>query len=370
MRRSILFSLPFLFFVSCGPNASQSVIECTEFRLDDAKELDSFASIASLSKTRIDDAVKFADIAKMLVLPNDRFVIMDSGGTISLFDSGGAPVPGLQKGRAANEYFSAMDIAWNGKDLLVLEANRVGFFDIAGVSAKRDRSFTLSTERAFDAIAPCDNSGCYLFSSFAESYNDNRKKTDDLLFKFNSKGQVVSSFLRREDWTFSLFNISQSKDNVYYLRPQNTSNVFYRLDPSGPKGAYKLDFGEKGIPARYYFNNAHEDLRDYILSDYYKLPMECHETDEYVYFRFAGDRAADYNVVFKIETGQGIMWRNKNGADYRILASDKDSFFLISGGGAELVRDGGPLADMIEASYTESEIAQDGQYLIRLSFSF
>lgn len=340
-----------------------------EFRIGEAEEVDSFASVATFDKTRIDDAVLFSDIAKMLVLPDGRFAILDSGGAINLFDCDGAPVPGLRKGRAANEYVSAMDMAWNGRELLVLEPNRVKFFDLSALSL--DKSFTLSLERAFDAIAPCGESGYYLFSSFAEHHEDNKRKKDDLLFEFDSKGQMVNSYVRREDCTFSLFNISQSKDNVYYLRPQNTANVFYRLDPSGLKEQYKLDFGTKGIPARYYFDSAHEDLRDYMLSDYYKLPMECHETDGYVYFRFAGDQAAECNAVFKIETGQGIVWQNKNGVDCRILASDKDSFFfLVAGGTVESMRGCGPLADLLYASYAAGEMDPNAQYLIKLSFSF
>ena len=369
MRRVILFSLPFFFLLSCHPNASRSGGECKEFRLDETEKMDSFASVATLDKTRIDDAVLFSDIAKILVLADGRFVILDSEGTINLFDNDGAPVPGLRKGRAANEYVSALDMAWNGKDLLVLEPDRVKFFDLDGLSL--DKSFTLTSERAFDAIAPCGKSGYYLFSSFAERADENKKKKDDLLFAFNAKGQMVDSYVRREDCTFTLFNISQSKDNVYYLRPQNTANVFYRLDPSGPKEQYRLDFGSKGIPARYYFDGVHEDMRDYMLSDFYKLPMECHETDEYVYFRFAGERAAEYIAVFKVGTGKGIMWQNTNGADCRILASDKDSFFfLLPAGSAESMRGCGPLADMIYASYAAGDIDPEGQYLIRLSFSF
>lgn len=127
-------------------------------------------------------------------------------------------------------------------------------------------------------------------------------------------------------------NISQSSGNTYYLRPQDNGHVFFRLTETGPEPVYRIDFKGKTIPERYYFDAAGEDIMKYMMSDYYKLPMDLHETDTHLYFHAAGPGASDCIFIYDRGSGKGIRWTNAPGSvtvPVPVLASDGDWFYTI-----------------------------------------
>lgn len=151
-----------------------------------------------------------------------------------------------------------------------------------------------------------------------------------MLYRLSPDGEVADRYIPRDDCTLSLNNISQSSCGEYMLRPQNGNHIFYRLTADGIVPAYRVDFGSENIPHRYYFDVAGEDLMSYIMSPYYKMPMELHETASHLFFRVAGPEAREVAVVYDRKSHVGIMWENAPGdMQMQILASDGKWFYAV-----------------------------------------
>ena len=234
------------------------------------------------------------------------------------------------RGRASNEYIGIVDIALTDNELVILDGPKAKFFDLTDPSSYR--VVDIPSENPYDAVAPAGNGGLYLFSAFPAKISDASKKKDDLLCKVSGDGSVVATYVQREDCTFSMSNISQSSGNTYYLRPQDSRHVFYRLDREAPEAACRIDFQEQCIPERYYYKEAGEDIMQYMMSDWYKLPMDLHETDNHLYFHASGPGASDCIFIYDKDSRKGIRWTNAPGSVTvmtPVLASDRDWFYTV-----------------------------------------
>lgn len=237
----------------------------------------------------------------------------------------------VNQGRARNEYIKINDIALRTqpKELLVLDEGKVislGIDDTLSV-----KTFDTPAGIPFDALAPAGEKNSWLFAAYPKDGEDINEQNDCLLKLVNEKGEVLEEMLKREDFTFTLMNITQSVNNVYYLRPQNASQIFYQLGQDTLISRYKINFGDRNIPARYYFNVADKDIVAYMRAPYFKQLSFAHETRNHFYFKCAGADAIEYNfLIDKRNPQQGISWMNRDQTtDLYIIGADETYFYTV-----------------------------------------
>ncbi len=332
-------------------------------------ELSSFIDEMSYVRLADDERLFLAGgISKALLDGNGNIHVLDFGGNVASIGHDGTPFGHVtRKGRAAGEYVSASDIALNGNELIVLEGPSVKFFslDLSG----NVRSAGLDSGLPFDAVAPCGKDGIYAFSSYPASPEDFSEKTD-MLYRFGPDGGPVPCGIVREDCTFSMGNISQSSGNTYFLRPQNSRHIFCRLEERGAVPAYRVDFGDKAIPERYYFNAAGEDVTKYMTADYYKLPMDLHLTSSHAYFHACGPGAEDTGFVLGTDSGKGIRWTNEGGdMALNLFGADEDSFYALMLPCESYGSPGhGALYSLVAGYLLKEGQSPDGTYVVRIKF--
>lgn len=317
-----------------------------------------------------DERTLFSTVVKMLLDDSGNIFLLDDQGRIVALKPDGTFLRTVaRQGRANNEYISVSDIAVAGPEFMILDGSEVKCFDLSDPSGVRSIDIPVSVP--CDALAPDGDGGVYLFSAFSLDPAENRSDADSLLYRVSAEGDLVGSYLRRTDCTLSLNNISQSSCGEYMLRPQDGNHIFYRLTADGIVPAYRVDFGDENIPYRYYFDVAGEDLMSYIMSPYYKMPMELHETASHLFFRVAGPEAREVSVVYDSGSSTGIMWENApSDMQMQILGSDGKWFYAImpETGGAD---DGmhGPLYGYVQKALSEKEPdAADHSYIVKIRF--
>ena len=367
MKAYSLYVLGILLVSSCAGNSSNSESKVKEVASVQSLSTDISEYVSVVDVKPIDDSIVFANVSKMVADESGNYYILDSRGTIVSITADGKVGPlSITRGRASNEYASASDICYQDGTFYILENSRIKAFDI------KDTHNNKITDRKgipdpVDAISCIPGGGFYLFSAFSKSARADRKGFDNMLRMIDGDGKVVSEALPREDCTFSMNNISQSRDNTYFLRPQSSESIFYRLGKDGAEPAFKVDFGEKTMPARYYFDVCDEDMGAYMLSEYYKLPMDLHDTKHFVYNRFCGDQASECSLVYSRKTKKCIAWKNTNeDSGFRILGSDNDSFILIS---TNTEGQYGPLGRAVYNAL--KEVCPEGQRaIVKVEFKF
>ena len=316
-----------------------------------------------------DKRTYMSTVTKMLLDKVGNMYILDDRGNLVAIKPNGTYHDNIShKGRANNEYLNISDIAISEDEFLILDGSKVKCFDLSDQS--HCRIIDIPVKSPCDAVAPDGNGGVYLYSAFPLDYADSRTDNDYLLYRVSKDGKLIDEYVRRDDNTLSIGNITQSSWNEYYLRPQDSNHVFYKLTSNGIKATYKMDFGEDNIPHRYFFDSANEDLVSYITSPYYKVPMELHETSSHVVFRVAGPDAQEITVLYDKNTWKGVRWKNApTDMQMQILGADKDYFYAIM---PEIGPDDdnhGPLFRYVreKAESLDSESVENS-YVVKISF--
>ncbi len=370
MKKTSLFFMGLLVVavvIGCINNNQEDIPVYSISEAPEASDISDY--IEEIEFIPINDSLPFGVVSKILLTAKGDFLLLDATGQILLFEDNCSKVrqPAM-KGRASNEYVSASDIALRGDTLIILDNQTIHYFPI--YDKEESSSFSLNLKSPCDAVAPFGTNGVYVFSSFAPKFRDNKTTGDPLLFAVDGSGRLVKEFLDREDCTFSLFNITQSSGNKYFLRPQNNENVFYLLGEDGIYPFLKADFGQKNIPARFFYKKADEDIGAYMSSDYYKLPLDLYQTKNYVYFRCAGPRADDVSFVFERNTHKGFRWTTSpNDGDIRFLASNDSSFLMIFNYMVDNEKNHGPMFKAISSFAEQHQIETEKTYLLKIFFS-
>ena len=322
-------------------------------------DLDPFVDSASIVHIEQDLSMP----SKMLITNEGNYIVEDKN-RIFMLDSCGTTIPlTINRGRARNEYLSILDICCSDSTLFILDTKRIREYSLSDGSFVCNRD--IESNLPFDAIAPGRNN-LYLYSAFSNNYKNNKKKSDDLLYLIDEAGDIINSFVKRSDCTISLWNITQSSGNTYFLKPQNNANIFYQLKETGPFPKYKLYFGRDNVPKRYYYTSCGEKLEKFIESDYYKLPHSCYECTNYVSFSAVGPGGSDIKIIYDTNTRKGIMWENElEDGDLRFLTSDQRCLYMIPVLGKEQGKHG-PLFNYLMTHYPEVKF--DGTYIVKISF--
>ena len=367
VRNIVMTLIAILALVSCVNQTSSNKMSASEEAAVSSLSTDISDIVSVVDVQPIDESVLFAGVSKMLSDGQGNLFILDSRGSILSLDKNGCPGPlKLTRGRASNEYVSASDICYMDGKFCILENARIKVFDIGDTRNCFQVDLTGLKDPA-DALSATTDGKFYLFSAFSMNPHDDKRGKGNTLRLIDRDGHLISESIPREDCTFSMNNISQSKDNTYYLRPQNSESIFYRLEKDGPVPAFKVNFGEKAMPARYFYDSAGEDIGAYMLSDYYKLPMDYHDTDDYVYCRFCGSQASECSLVYSRKSKKCIAWKNSNeDSGFRVLGSDKDSFILIP---ANNDGDYGPLGQAVLPAL-KGKCADGQSAIVKIRFNF
>ena len=139
------------------------------------------------------------------------------------------------------------------------------------------------------------------------------------LYRYDEQGRILQKFLPRKDYGLNIALITQTSDNRYILRPQDSDNICYYLSDSLPVPRVKIDFGKETIKNRY-----SSDLQTYLRSDYYKMPVYIYDTRDYFYFSYCGPEATDCYCIHSFKNNKTITWERKG--------DDADGMFMIGGG--------------------------------------
>ena len=326
-----------------------------------------------------DGRALFSAVVKMLLDDSGNIFLLDDQGRIVALAADGGSLTEVAQEVCDNEgcHFIS-DMALSDSELLILEGNEIIRFELADLSHVRREK--VPVDLPCDALAPDGKGGIYLFSAFPKTLpelpqGNNVTKVlagdEFMLYRISADGVVAEQYIPRTDCTLSLNNISQSSCSEYVLRPQDGNHIFYRLTADGIVPAYRVDFGDENIPLRYYFDVAGEDLMAYIMSPYYKMPMELHETASHLFFRVAGPEAREVSVVYDRESSTGVMWENTpSDMQMQILGSDGEWFYAIlpASGGAEGEAHG-PLYGCVQRAVSEKEPdAAGNSYIVKIRF--
>lgn len=293
-------------------------------------ELDSYILSAEVILPALEQDILMARVEKMLIGNNGKLYIYDAeAGPIILNRDGVFEKKIANRGRGPMEYLNVEDIALGANEeelMLLTSTNKILCY---GLNDSTFRVIDAKINFPADAIAPAKNDGAYLYGAYPLDKSD-LSKQDPLLVEVNKSGQIINEFVERKDITFTLYNITQTHNNQYLLRPQDSEHIVYQLAKDSIKPKYQIDFGEKNIPARYYYNEAQENLPEYLQSPYFKFPHYIQETDEILFFKAGGPRY-EHSFVYSLKGGKGIHWPDgeDDGSIIKIRASDDTFLYAI-----------------------------------------
>ena len=268
-------------------------------------------------------------VGKILLLPNGN-VLIKSTASMFMFSPEGKFLFQIGKnGRGPEEYLTIDDVclSQDARELWIL-----GGCEIVKYSTETGqfiRKTTLELPEicnGFDAIASRPGHSAFLY--YCPQMDENNFSEDFYcLYRYDEQGRILQKFLPRKDYGLNIALITQTSDNRYILRPQDSDNICYYLSDSLPVPRVKIDFGKETIKNRY-----SSDLQTYLRSDYYKMPVYIYDTRDYFYFSYCGPEATDCYCIHSFKNNKTITWERKgDDADgmFMIGGADKDFFYGI-----------------------------------------
>lgn len=268
-------------------------------------------------------------VGKILLLPNGN-VLIKSTASMFMFSPEGKFLFQIGKnGRGPEEYLTIDDVclSQDARELWIL-----GGCEIVKYSTETGqfiRKTTLELPEicnGFDAIASGPGHSAFLY--YCPQMDENNFSEDFYcLYRYDEQGRILQKFLPRKDYGLNIALITQTCDNRYILRPQDSDNICYYLSDSLPVPRVKIDFGKETIKNRY-----SSDLQTYLRSDYYKMPVYIYDTRDYFYFSYCGPEATDCYCIHSFKNNKTITWERKgDDADgmFMIGGADKDFFYGI-----------------------------------------
>ena len=268
-------------------------------------------------------------VGKILLLPNGNVLIKSTASMFMFSPEGKFLFQIVKNGRGPEEYLTIDDVclSQDARELWIL-----GGCEIVKYSTETGqfiRKTTLELPEicnGFDAIASGPGHSAFLY--YCPQMDENNFSEDFYcLYRYDEQGRILQKFLPRKDYGLNIALITQTSDNRYILRPQDSDNICYYLSDSLPVPRVKIDFGKETIKNRY-----SSDLQTYLRSDYYKMPVYIYDTRDYFYFSYCGPEATDCYCIHSFKNNKTITWERKgDDADgmFMIGGADKDFFYGI-----------------------------------------
>ena len=330
---SFFFFSFFLFLAGCGNQSKPVSVEqeiITPLSAGNAVD-DLLPYIDSVEVVPLETTGKalIGLVGKILLLPNGN-VLIKSTASMFMFSPEGKFLFQIGKnGRGPEEYLTIDDVclSQDARELWIL-----GGCEIVKYSTETGRFIRKTTLElpeicnGFDAIASGPGHSAFLY--YCPQMDENNFSEDFYcLYRYDEQGRILQKFLPRKDYGLNIALITQTSDNRYILRPQDSDNICYYLSDSLPVPRVKIDFGKETIKNRY-----SSDLQTYLRSDYYKMPVYIYDTRDYFYFSYCGPEATDCYCIHSFKNSKTITWERKgDDADgmFRIGGADKDFFYGI-----------------------------------------
>lgn len=330
---SFFFFSFFLFLAGCGNQSKPVLVEqeiITPLSAGNAVN-DLLPYIDSVEVVPLETTGKalIGLVGKILLLPNGN-VLIKSTASMFMFSPKGKFLFQIGKnGRGPEEYLTIDDVclSQDARELWIL-----GGCEIVKYSTETGqfiRKTTLELPEicnGFDAIASGPGHSAFLY--YCPQMDENNFSEDFYcLYRYDEQGRILQKFLPRKDYGLNIALITQTSDNRYILRPQDSDNICYYLSDSLPVPRVKIDFGKETIKNRY-----SSDLQTYLRSDYYKMPVYIYDTRDYFYFSYCGPEATDCYCIHSFKNSKTITWERKgDDADgmFMIGGADKDFFYGI-----------------------------------------
>lgn len=322
---SFFFFSFFLFLAGCGNQSKPVSVEqeiITPLSAGNAVD-DLLPYIDSVEVVPLETTGKalIGLVGKILLLPNGN-VLIKSTASMFMFSPEGKFLFQIGKnGRGPEEYLTIDDVclSQDARELWIL-----GGCEIVKYSTETGqfiRKTTLELPEicnGFDAIASGPGHSAFLY--YCPQMDENNFSEDFYcLYRYDEQGRILQKFLPRKDYGLNIALITQTSDNRYILRPQDSDNICYYLSDSLPVPRVKIDFGKETIKNRY-----SSDLQTYLRSDYYKMPVYIYDTRDYFYFSYCGPEATDCYCIHSFKNSKTITWERKG--------DDADGMFMIGGG--------------------------------------
>ena len=330
---SFFFFSFFLFLAGCGNQSKPVSVEqeiITPLSAGNAVD-DLLPYIDSVEVVPLETTGKalIGLVGKILLLPNGN-VLIKSTASMFMFSPEGKFLFQIGKnGRGPEEYLTIDDVclSQDARELWIL-----GGCEIVKYSTETGRFVRKTTLElpeicnGFDAIASGPGHSAFLY--YCPQMDENNFSEDFYcLYRYDEQGRILQKFLPRKDYGLNIALITQTSDNRYILRPQDSDNICYYLSDSLPVPRVKIDFGKETIKNRY-----SSDLQTYLRSDYYKMPVYIYDTRDYFYFSYCGPEATDCYCIHSFKNSKTITWERKgDDADgmFMIGGADKDFFYGI-----------------------------------------
>ena len=330
---SFFFFSFFLFLAGCGNQSKPVSVEqeiITPLSAGNAVD-DLLPYIDSVEVVPLETTGKalIGLVGKILLLPNGN-VLIKSTASMFMFSPEGKFLFQIGKnGRGPEEYLTIDDVclSQDARELWIL-----GGCEIVKYSTDTGRFIRKTTLElpeicnGFDAIASGPGHSAFLY--YCPQMDENNFSEDFYcLYRYDEQGRILQKFLPRKDYGLNIALITQTSDNRYILRPQDSDNICYYLSDSLPVPRVKIDFGKETIKNRY-----SSDLQTYLRSDYYKMPVYIYDTRDYFYFSYCGPEATDCYCIHSFKNSKTITWERKgDDADgmFMIGGADKDFFYGI-----------------------------------------
>ena len=330
---SFFFFSFFLFLAGCGNQSKPVSVEqeiITPLSAGNAVD-DLLPYIDSVEVVPLETTGKalIGLVGKILLLPNGN-VLIKSTASMFMFSPEGKFLFQIRKnGRGPEEYLTIDDVclSQDARELWIL-----GGCEIVKYSTETGRFIRKTTLElpeicnGFDAIASGPGHSAFLY--YCPQMDENNFSEDFYcLYRYDEQGRILQKFLPRKDYGLNIALITQTSDNRYILRPQDSDNICYYLSDSLPVPRVKIDFGKETIKNRY-----SSDLQTYLRSDYYKMPVYIYDTRDYFYFSYCGPEATDCYCIHSFKNSKTITWERKgDDADgmFMIVGADKDFFYGI-----------------------------------------
>lgn len=324
----------------CKQHQKYSTLSSTVINpLEDAITISSFDKyIDSLQVIQLEASPQsfITYIKKVLITQNKDFIILNSTGVLVFSQAGNFLFKIGEIGRGPEEYIAARDICITNdyKYLLVLDCtNQVIKYNIQNgefqerIIPEMDDPKKLYLD--FGEICPSNNGGFFLYCCNPPDISDFNQDFYCLI-EFDKNGNFLNKYLKRKDFVFPSNIISQSYDNNYLIRPQEGDNICYKIINDSIIPIVTIDFKDKYIPLHHVYPKPGEGfpIQEYMFSDYYKLPIYIHDTQDLFYFGCCAPKGKDTYFLFSNKSLKGVRWENDPIEEDIFIFEASDSNYL------------------------------------------
>ncbi len=326
---SVISFLSFSFCISC----SSSVGTLPVIHPDESQEIEDITPyvkcIEEISFSESSDII-YASIQKLIVLPSVGFLALDIRKNVFLFAENGECIRRIGRiGRGSGEYVALQDIAFdtNTETILLLCLNEVIEYNLSG---KYLATYTVP-DFNYDAIASFDDGFC-LFVATPNHSIDNLKTTHKMVhFYSREKGKVVNESFQRNDYVLNTELISFSAGMGYLIRPLEGDNILYKVKGNTLNKVMEVSFEKRQIPSKYLLDNGKYDISSFVMSPYFKMPMNFQFTQNHFFFTAIGPGGVLYYYLYNNDFSPIGFWKEPDNclSPIKIASSDSDSFYIL-----------------------------------------